>query len=502
MTETNDRPANSNWGNKAKTGTVWIVVGFGAGQLIRLGSNIVLAALLYEEVFALLGIVTTLMIGLTMLSDVGLKPSAVQHARGDEPAFINTVWTLQILRGIALYLILLVLTIPITNLYGANDPAAYELYWLIPFIGTMVVLDGLQSSRMLTAERHLQQARITQIEMAVQIASAILMIGLAWYLRSVHALAIAVVLGGFLRLTLTYVMLQGMPCRLGWDRNAAKDVIHYGKWIFVSTCLTFLTTQADKLLISGLFPLAEVGVYFMAVNLSMLVGVLASKLQQSIIFPWYSRMLQDGVSLAAAFEKTRPVILVSVTYMVTMLVVAAVPFFDLAYDDRYARAAIYLPVLAVGVWFGCLTGMYSAAFFAIGRSKWVAATSLSKLLVLGLAFPLVLGMGGDLLVVTLVVVGGDLARAVLSQWLGHREGLLNLKVDASMLVVLIATSVAGYYVVHHVEVIAAWHPFAKLVGIGVSITLVFAPLFFKYVWPLFAGRRAQNPANAPRDPSA
>lgn len=502
MIESNDRPSNSNWGNKAKTGTVWIVVGFGAGQLLRLGSNIVLAALLYQEVFALLGIVSTLMIGLTMLSDVGLKPSAVQHARGDEPAFLNTVWTLQILRGIALYLILLLLTIPITNLYGANDSAAYELYWLIPFIGTMVLLDGLQSSRMLTAERHLQQARITQIEVVVQIALAFLMIGLAWYLRSVHALAIAVVLGAVLRLILTYVMLPGLPSRLGWDRDAARDVLHYGKWIFFSTCLTFLTTQADKLLISGLFPLAEVGVYFMAVNLSMLVGVLVSKLQYSVVFPWYSRMMQDGMSVAAAFEKTRMVTLVPVTYMVTLLVLAAGPFFDLAYDDRYAKAAAYLPVLAVGVWFSCLAGMYSAAFLAIGRSKWAAATSLSKLLVLALAFPVVMGMGGDLLVVTLVVAGGDLVRVVVSQWLGHRKGLLNLKVDAAMLAVLTVTSVAGYYVVHHVDVIATWHPLAKLVGIGVSTTLVFAPLFIKFVWPLFAGRRAQKPANAPTEPAA
>ena len=490
MTTSQEKPGESNWGKKAKSGTIWMVAGFGAGQLLRLGSNIVLAALLYEEVFALMGIVSTLMIGLTMLSDIGLKPSVVQHSRGNHPEFLNTVWTIQILRGFVLYLVLLLLTFPVTQLYGANDPAAYELYILIPFIGLMVVLAGLQSSRMLTAERNLQLARLTQIEIVVQASMAALMIGLAWHLRSVYALAIAAVVSAALRTFLTYTMLPGAPSRIAWERNTVRDVVRFGKWLFVSTCLTFLTLQADRLLVSGLFPLAEVGVYFMAVNLAMLVGVLVGKLQQSVIFPWYARMMDEGVSLPAAFQKTRLVTLVSVTYMVSLLFVGAAPFFDLAYDDRYAKAAIYLPVLVVGVWFSCLAGMYGAAFLVIGRSKWSATTSISKLLVLGVALPPVLMLGGDLLSVSLVVVGGDVVRAVVSQWLGNRQGLLKLKIDAAMLLLLIFTCAAGYSMINHVELIAGQHPLVKLFAAGALVTLFFTPLFLKFAWPLFKNRRA------------
>lgn len=489
MTTSQQRSVDANWGSKAKSGTAWMVVGFGAGQILRLGSNIVLAALLYEEVFALMGIVSTFMVGLTMLSDVGLKPSVVRHPRGDQPEFLNTVWTFQILRGITLYVVLLLLTIPITRVYGANDPAAYELYVLIPLIGLVLILDGAQSTRMLSAERHLQLARLTQIEVVVQLFMVALMIALAWYLRSVFALAFAAVLSSVLRTILSYSMLKGAPNFIAWDRNAVKDLFHFGKWLFVSTCLTFLTLQSDRLLVSGLFPLAEVGVYFMAVNLAMLVGVLVGKLQQSVIFPWYSRMLDEGVSLPAAFQKTRLVTLISVTYMVSLMFVAASPFFDFAYDERYAKAATYLPVILIGVWFSCLAGMYGAAFLAIGRSKWSAITSVSKLLVLCIALPPVMTMGGDLLIVSLVVVGGDMVRAATSQWLGFRQGLLNLKIDAAMLLLLILTCAAGYFTVNHIAVIANLHPLIKLVLIGITITLLFAPLFIKFAWPLLKGQR-------------
>lgn len=498
MTIPKQKSIEINWGSKAKTGTAWMVAGFGAGQILRLGSNIVLAALLYEEVFALMGIVSTFLIGLMMLSDVGLKPSVVRHPRGDQPEFLNTVWTFQILRGVFLYIVLLLLTIPITKVYGANDPAAYELYILIPLIGLVLILDGAQSTRMLTAERHLRLARLTQIEIVVQIFMVAVMIILAWYLRSVYALAISAVLSSALRTILSYSMLPGPPNMFAWESETIKDLVHFGKWLFVSTCLTFLTLQSDRLLVSGLFPLAEVGVYFMAVNLAMLVGVLVGKLQQSVIFPWYSRMMDQGVTLSAAFQKTRQVTLVSVTYLVSLMFVAASPFFDFAYDDRYAKAAIYLPVIVIGVWFSCLAGMYGAAFLAVGQSKWSAITAVSKLLVLGVSLPLVLTMGGDLFVVSLVVVGGDIARAVVSQWLGNRQGLLDFKVDAWMFFLLLVTCATGYFLVHHVPVIETLHPLVKLVAIGTSLTLFFAPLLIKFISPLFRSRHgnsAQTPAN-------
>lgn len=490
MTSSHEKPPETNWGAKAKSGTVWVVVGFGGGQLLRLGSNIVLAALLYEEVFALMGIVSTLIVGLSMLSDIGLKPSVVQHARGDQREFLNTVWTIQIIRALLIYSAVLILTIPITRAYGANDPAAYELYYLIPLIGLTVVFDGLHSSRMLSAERHLSLARLTKIEVVVQITMSAMMIGLAWYTRSVYALAVAAVVSSALRTFLTYTMLPGGPSRLAWDRDAVRDVVRFGKWIFVSTCLSFLTLQADRLLISGFFPLAEVGVYFMAVSLAMLVSLLVGRLQTSVIFPWYARMIEQGIGLPAAFQKTRMVTLVSVSYMVCMLFVGAAPFFDFAYDDRYAKAGVYLPVLATGAWFSCLADMYGAAFLVLGKSKWAAISAVSKLLVLAIGFPLVLMMDGSLLTASLVVVGGDVVRAVVSQWLGYRVGVLKLKVDVAMVLMMLSISAAGYWLINHAPGISDLHPLIQLVAVGAAVSLLFLPFFIRYVWPLFKGRRA------------
>lgn len=195
---------------RAKTGTIWIVVAFGGGQIIRLASNIALAALLFQEAFALMALVAAVMQGLAMFSDLGLKPSVVQNPRGDEPVFLQTAWTLQTIRGGILFIGAAALAWPMAHIYGANDPMARELLWLIPLVALGAIADGFQSSRMLTAARRMDLASVTKIELLVQVLNAVLMVGLAWYLRSVYALAIAGLVSSGLRVWLSYAMLSGM----------------------------------------------------------------------------------------------------------------------------------------------------------------------------------------------------------------------------------------------------------------------------------------------------
>src|SRR5204863_421086 len=83
---------------------LWSATEYLAGFILRLGSNLILARLLVPEMFGLMALVNTFMMGLQMFSDVGIGPSIIQNRRGDDPAFLNTAWTIQVMRGMALSL--------------------------------------------------------------------------------------------------------------------------------------------------------------------------------------------------------------------------------------------------------------------------------------------------------------------------------------------------------------------------------------------------------------
>ena len=71
-------------------GSAFEMLGFGASQLIRFGSNLLLSRLLFPEAFGLAALVNILNYGLVMLSDVGLPSMiAIRSARAAPAASIT-----------------------------------------------------------------------------------------------------------------------------------------------------------------------------------------------------------------------------------------------------------------------------------------------------------------------------------------------------------------------------------------------------------------------------
>jgi O-antigen/teichoic acid export membrane protein len=83
----------------AVRGSIYELAGFGASQVVRLFSNLILSRLLFPEAFGLAALIAIFNTGLVMLSDVGIEQSVVQNDRGDEESFLNTAWVLHITRG-------------------------------------------------------------------------------------------------------------------------------------------------------------------------------------------------------------------------------------------------------------------------------------------------------------------------------------------------------------------------------------------------------------------
>src|SRR5690554_1654660 len=94
--------------------------GYGTAQLLRLASNVILAKLLFPEAFGLMVLVAIFMQGIAMFSDIGILPSIIQNKRGDDPAFLNTAWTIQVIRGVLIWIVACIGAYPYALIY--NEP--------------------------------------------------------------------------------------------------------------------------------------------------------------------------------------------------------------------------------------------------------------------------------------------------------------------------------------------------------------------------------------------
>src|SRR5688572_13860724 len=84
--------------------TVWTIAATYAGQALRLASNLILTRLLFPEAFGVMAILLLILQSLNLFSDIGIQQSLILHPLGVERRFCNTAWTLQIVRGVCLWL--------------------------------------------------------------------------------------------------------------------------------------------------------------------------------------------------------------------------------------------------------------------------------------------------------------------------------------------------------------------------------------------------------------
>ena len=89
---------------RAMRSSAWTIFGFVASQAVRFGSNLILTRLLFPEAFGMMALVTVAMVGLGNFSDVGTGPAIAYNRRGDDPDFLDTAWTLHVIRGVLLWL--------------------------------------------------------------------------------------------------------------------------------------------------------------------------------------------------------------------------------------------------------------------------------------------------------------------------------------------------------------------------------------------------------------
>lgn len=343
----------------------WLVLGYGGSQALRLASNLILARLLFPEAFGLMALINVVTVGLMMFSDVGIGPAISQNKRGDDPAFLNTAWTIQVIRGFCLWGVACLLAWPAAQLYDAPELARY-----LPIAALSLILAGFNPTRIETAHRHLLVGRLTVLDLTGQFIGILSMIMLALITKSVIALVIGGVIGAAAKLLLTHIFLPGAANRFQWERAASKELIRFGKWIFLSTAFWFVTSQGDKAILGRFLSLETLGVYNIGYFLASFPLLLGHAVTQKVLIPVYREMRpEEGTAHQAKLRKIRVAVTVGIMGLLAIMAFVGPWLVDVLYDDRYAQAGAMVVVIACALVPQVIGVTYDQAALAAGDSK-------------------------------------------------------------------------------------------------------------------------------------
>ncbi len=307
-----------------------------------------------------------------MFSDVGIGTSIIQKDEGDESAFLNTAWTVQVIRGFVIWVGLCILAYPVSVFY--SEP---ELLSMIPVVGLSAIISSFNSTKLFTAQRNLKIARVSQIEVGSFAIGLMFSITFAWLHQSVWALVWGNLITVTLKLVASHVALPGIDNRFTWDPHALKHLRGFGRWILLSSALTFLSSEGARLAIGAVFDMRQVAMFTLASTMNLMFWQAMQQMAASVFFPAYAEVHRvSPEKLTKMLLRARLTIVLPSWILAVGFILFGSQIMGALYDVRYLKSGVMLEQLAVGSLVACIWGSYSGVLLALGKVATSTVTTL------------------------------------------------------------------------------------------------------------------------------
>ena len=260
---------------------------------------------------------------------------------------------------------------------------------ILPVAGAYFIFAGFSSPAQFLLRRRLQLARLSVFELTVTILATFAQLGLAYAYPNIWSLICGGIIFAAISMTGSFFLLPNIRYRFYFSKRYTSQILHFGKWIFISSVIYFLSVNFDRLSLGTMVPLYLLGVYGIARSISDLLASIFIRLSDYIIFPL----------VATAAANSRPVLhlkIARVRFGLLFIIVFGISIFcggadvivHTLFDARYRVAGSLLPILVIGVWFSILCAINEATLLGLGKPLYGAAANGLKLLYLAIGLPI------------------------------------------------------------------------------------------------------------------
>jgi O-antigen/teichoic acid export membrane protein len=355
-------------------GTAWTIGSYIVIQLLRLVINVVLSRLLAPELFGIMLIVYSLRLGLELISDVGIGQNIIYNENAEDPAFYNTAWTMQFFRNTVLSVVFLAAAVPMAKIY--QTPV---LVYVVPITAFGLVISGLTSVGKTIAQKRLQVVKLSIFDTIMMVIYAAAHIIAAYLSPTIWALVYGGLFASAMSTIGSYFLLSDVKQRFYLSKRYFWEIIDFGKWIFLSSIVVYLSTYIDRLYLGKVISLELVGIYGIARSLSDLTGNLVLRLGNAVLFPFIASHSQaPRAELHRQLAPLRFKFLLLASLGFSFFVAGADIVIKILYDERYHAATWMLPILVIGSWFSTLATINESTLLGLGKPSYSAFSNSSK----------------------------------------------------------------------------------------------------------------------------
>lgn len=323
-------------------------------------TSMVIARLLTPAEIGVYSIVMVLLVFASTVRDFGAGQYLVQK-KDLTTDDIRAVWTVQLGLGLALAVLILLCSYPVSKFYGDE-----RMLYIMFVIALNYVLNPFGSLTYAWLMREMRFDRVAIMRFCATLSGAVVAIGLA--LKGFGPISLAY---GSLASTAVNALIAMFfrPAVFPWipGFSGVKRVLGFGSGLTLSSIISSLATGAPELLLGKMQSLAVAGLYSRANGLVSMFYRLFSDSVGAVCLPWFSKHRREEVSLTEPFLKATAYVTALGWAFCLSVVCLAKPIVRILYGDQWDESVDLTRLLALGVMFGVPASLCPTALLSCGR---------------------------------------------------------------------------------------------------------------------------------------
>lgn len=436
--------------------------------------TLVLARLLAPEDFGLMGIALLAMSALESFSQTGISHALIQKNE-DIKEYLDTAWTIQVIRGLIIAGILFFGAALVGTFFGEPNAvpltralALSEIFKAFTHIGVVYFQKELEFHK-----QFVYQLSGTLADLLVSIPAAII-------LRNPWALVYGLLAGNFVRLIFSFIVsVQKLSVSI--NRKYCKQLINFGKYIFLQSIVLFLLTQGDDAFVGRYLGAAALGVYQLGYRIANITATELTHVISSITFPAYSKLQNNQKKLRKALKETLNLTSFFAFPIAGGIFILAPEFTRLFLGEQWLEVIPIIRILVLEGLMRSLAATFGPIYRATANLKIPLQINIIQLVVLTISilpFSARWGVEGTAIAVTIMLTTGFyLTSKKISRTL--EVSILSLyKNIIPYLVLTFFMALFLYLLKNKLFALSSYFRFVLLVTFGIVVYLIFILLYY------------------------
>lgn len=337
--------------------------GFALAQGFSFARNAIVAHWLAKGDFGIAAAILLLLQLLETLSDLGADRLIIQAKDGADPRVVATAQATLIARGVLTALALFALAAPMADFFAVPHAAwAFAAAALVPLIKGFLNLDSR------VAQRNLDNRPQIMIEALPQAAALALAVPALMIFGDYTAVLWLSVAQAVIAVAVSHLMARRRYA-LALDRTHLKRLIAFGWPIWASAFPLIAVYQGDRMLIGHMIGMEGLAAYTAAFMITMVPGLIAAKVANSLMLPLLSSEQDNAKAFAARFRMmAEATSLASALYLIAFII-AGGAVLPLAFGSNYTGLGVLVGWLALMWSMRMLQAVPGAALLAKGITR-------------------------------------------------------------------------------------------------------------------------------------